>query len=146
MSGQRREDESPTGQSSTHHSHSAASKPSDQYACRRSWKGQQELQSPKLRYRKCSCSQPTQLKQLYNLVNHTKGIYIFFCMWHLMPRQRSQRSCAQPRQLGQQSLFDHIKAIYMYARRNVFQVQKHPAHSTKMQKIVKIKNIPYFCR
>ena len=29
------------------------------------------------------------------------------------------------------------------ARMNVFQVQKHPAHSTNMQKIAEIKNIPY---
>ena len=30
------------------------------------------------------------------------------------------------------------------ARRNVFQVQKHIAHPTKLQKIAEIKNIPYF--
>ena len=30
------------------------------------------------------------------------------------------------------------------ARKNVFQVQKHPSHSSKMQKIAVIKNIPYF--
>ena len=29
-------------------------------------------------------------------------------------------------------------------RRNVFQVQKHPARLTKMQKVDEIKNIPYF--
>ena len=29
------------------------------------------------------------------------------------------------------------------ARKNVFQVQKHPAHSTEMQKFAEIKNIPY---
>ena len=30
------------------------------------------------------------------------------------------------------------------ARRNVFQVQKHPAHSTNMHKPAEIKNSPYF--
>ena len=32
----------------------------------------------------------------------------------------------------------------LFARRNLFQVQKHPSHSTKMQEIAVIRNIPYF--